>query len=207
MTYCYRVTNDGDVALNLHDLDDDQLGGILSGFNYLLAPGASVFLTQTTSITTTTTNTAVWTAYNAGPIDVATSSDSATVTVLPAEVQVEPSLISSELTVGTAVTHSLTISNTGMGTLNWAISEADAQSNGCDNPGDVSWLATAPDSGSLVSGGTDEIIVTLDATGLAPGSYSAHLCLNSNDPLNETVVVSVDLAVEAELFLPLVIRP
>ncbi|MDV7390296.1 hypothetical protein RZS08_03030, partial [Arthrospira platensis SPKY1] len=40
--YCYTVTNTGDVTLNLHDLDDDVLGTILAGFNFALAPGASV---------------------------------------------------------------------------------------------------------------------------------------------------------------------
>jgi N-acyl-L-homoserine lactone synthetase len=66
VTYCYEVENTGDITLNLHDLDDSELGSILSGFSYALAPGASVFLTQTTPINVTTVNTATWTAYNAG---------------------------------------------------------------------------------------------------------------------------------------------
>lgn len=207
VTYCYTVTNDGTLALNLHDLVDDQLGTILNGFGYSLAPGASAFLTQTVTISATTVNTAVWTAYNAGPTDVVSATASATVTVLPAVVQVNPVAIVEELVTGTAVTRSLTISNTGPGNLNWAILEADAQPNGCAAPGDVSWLTTTPDSGSLVSGDTGIISVTLDATGLLPGTYSAQICLNSNDPSNATVVVSVEMTVKVELFLPLVIRP
>ena len=39
-TYCYEVTNTGDVTLNLHDLDDSQLGTIFNSFAYSLTPGA-----------------------------------------------------------------------------------------------------------------------------------------------------------------------
>ncbi len=79
--YCYTVTNTGNVTLNLHDLDDSELGNLLSGLSYALAPGASAFLTETTTINVTTVNTALWTAYNAGPTDVVTATDVATVTV------------------------------------------------------------------------------------------------------------------------------
>ena len=82
VTYCFEVENTGDLTLNLHDLDDSDLGSILSGLAYALDPGASVFITETVVITATTINTATWTAYNAGPADVATASDTATVTVV-----------------------------------------------------------------------------------------------------------------------------
>ena len=80
--YCYEVTNTGGVTLSLHDLTDDQLGPFFTGFNYVLAPGASTFIvTDGVVVNTTVTNTATWTAYNAGPIDVATATASATVNV------------------------------------------------------------------------------------------------------------------------------
>ena len=82
VTYCYEVTNTSDVTLNFHDLVDSELGTLLSGFNYVLPPGASAFLTETTTINVTTVNTAIWTAYNVGPTDVVTATDVATVTVL-----------------------------------------------------------------------------------------------------------------------------
>ena len=65
--YCYEVTNTGDVTFNLHDLVDDQLGTIFTGFAYALTPGAaSAPLTPGLTIgdNTTTTNVATWTAYN-----------------------------------------------------------------------------------------------------------------------------------------------
>jgi len=84
--YCYTVTNTGNVTLNLHDLTDDQLGAIFSGLNYALDPGASVNtmaagLSIPVVINQPTTNTATWTAYNAGPSNVAIATATATVNV------------------------------------------------------------------------------------------------------------------------------
>jgi hypothetical protein len=64
VTYCYNVENTGAITLTLHDLVDTELGGILDNFPYMLAPGASAFLTQTVTINATTVNTATWTAFN-----------------------------------------------------------------------------------------------------------------------------------------------
>jgi hypothetical protein len=82
VTYCFEVTNTGLTTLTLHDLEDSHLGTILDGFPFSLTPGASVFLTQTAVIAETTTNTAIWTAYNPGPTNLVTASDTATVTVI-----------------------------------------------------------------------------------------------------------------------------
>lgn len=83
VTYCYEVTNTGTLTLTVHDLEDSELGPILSGFSYALVPGASAFLTQTINVTQTVVNSATWTAYNPGPADIATDIDVATVNVLP----------------------------------------------------------------------------------------------------------------------------
>ena len=103
--YCYEVTNTGTITLGLHDLADDQLGTILSGFPFTLTPGASVWLTQTATITQPTTNTATWTAYNAGPTDVVSATASATVDLF-ANLQVAH-LAPFALDPGTAVTLTL----------------------------------------------------------------------------------------------------
>ncbi|MCA9974612.1 MAG: choice-of-anchor J domain-containing protein, partial [Anaerolineales bacterium] len=84
--YCYEVMNTGNITLSLHDLEDDALGVILDGFIYDLAPGASVDtvtagLTLSATIDAAIVNTATWTAYNAGPSNVATATATATVHV------------------------------------------------------------------------------------------------------------------------------
>lgn len=83
--FCYRVANVGTVNLTRHSLSDEQSGTILSNFPYNLAPGASAFLTKSVVINTSTVNSATWTAFNPGPVDVATGSDTAVVNVTVAE--------------------------------------------------------------------------------------------------------------------------
>jgi len=81
--YCYTVTNTGNVTLGIHDLTDDQLGDLLTGYLLDLAPGDSVELTTSAvNISTTTVNTGTWTAYNAGPVEISEATDDATVVVL-----------------------------------------------------------------------------------------------------------------------------
>jgi hypothetical protein len=84
--YCYEVRNSGDVTLTLHDLDDDQLGSLLSGYPYGLGPGESIDTvtageTFSATVMTDTVNVATWTAYNQGPTDVVSATSTALVTV------------------------------------------------------------------------------------------------------------------------------
>ena len=84
--YCYTVENIGNKTLNLHDLADSKLGALFSGLDYPLAPGDSVNtvaagVTASATINATTVNTATWTAYNDGPVDLVRSTDAATVTL------------------------------------------------------------------------------------------------------------------------------
>jgi hypothetical protein len=80
VTYCYQVTNTGDVTLTIHDLVDSELGSITPLTN-TLGPGETFsVITGPVTITQTTTNTATWTALADGHIAVAT--DTATVNVV-----------------------------------------------------------------------------------------------------------------------------
>jgi hypothetical protein len=93
-TYCYEVINTGNVTLTRHTLVDTELGTILTEFPFTLVPGASAFLTQSAAITMTTVSTATWTAFNPGPADEASATDSA-------RVHVPAPAIELQLTVGT----------------------------------------------------------------------------------------------------------
>lgn len=129
VTYCYTVTNTGNITLPLHDLVDDQLGTILLSFPYDLAPGASVFVTQTTTVMTDTMNTATWTAYDNAGLS-ATASDSAMVMTEPAPVAsievvktvgTDPATCAAtdsiQVNAGDEVTYCYTVTNTGNITL------------------------------------------------------------------------------------------
>jgi hypothetical protein len=67
----------------------------------------------------------------------------------------------------------------------------------CDSPSDVPWLSVTPASGSLAGGASAEATVTVDASTLAAGSYSANLCVTSNDAATPLVTVPVEVTVEA----------
>ena len=126
--YCYEVTNTGNVTLNLHNLTDSALGTIFTGLNYALTPGSSVNtvaagLSIPAVITATTTNTATWTAYNAGPVNQVSATDTATVNVLPPPDVSGTKTVSGTFTQGSTVTYTVVLTNTGAGPQN-------------DNPGD-----------------------------------------------------------------------
>lgn len=61
--------------------------------------------------------------------------------------------------------------------------------------GDCDWLTASPTSGTVGAGGSDDILVTVDATGLIEGSYRCDLVFTSNDPGEPEVTVPVLLDV------------
>lgn len=65
----------------------------------------------------------------------------------------------------------------------------------CAIPADVPWLTLSVTSGSTAAGATTPVDVGLDATALGAGSYSATLCVRSNDADRRIVVVPVSLTV------------
>jgi hypothetical protein len=66
---------------------------------------------------------------------------------------------------------------------------------GCADPSDVPWLSESPTNGSTAGGASTPVTVTFDSNGVSAGSYSALLCVASNDALNPTVEVPVSLTV------------
>lgn len=66
----------------------------------------------------------------------------------------------------------------------------------CSALADVPWLSATPISGTVapteVNGRVD---VTFDSTGLNAGTYSANLCLSSNDPVRPLIAVPVTMTV------------
>src|SRR5690606_18139487 len=72
----------------------------------------------------------------------------------------------------------------------WTLTEAPSN---CNAPADVTWLAVSSTSGSIPAGDDDRIDVTVDASALADGTYSAVLCLDSNSPSVPRVVIPVTL--------------
>ncbi|MBE0570826.1 MAG: hypothetical protein IH618_04705, partial [Ignavibacteriaceae bacterium] len=59
----------------------------------------------------------------------------------------------------------------------------------------VSWISANPTYGSIPAGGNQNVDVTVDATGLALGTYHCNLVINSNDPDEPSKMVPVTLNV------------
>ena len=81
--------------------------------------------------------------------------------------------------------------------------DATAEETACTAPADVPWLSEVPTSGTTAAGASTPVQVTFNSTGLAAGTYTANLCVTSNDPDagpgngTNLVVVPVTLNVEA----------
>ena len=84
------------------------------------------------------------------------------------------------LNFGTSTTvKTFTVSNNGGGTLTWT---------GAENP-DKSWITSvSPTSGSLSSGASATVTVTIDRSGLNQGDYSGTISLTSNGGSADVIV-------------------
>ncbi len=108
------------------------------------------------------------------------------------EIDLSPLALASQQLPDTVVVLGLDIANLGDGQLDYSLAEAPAD---CAAPGDVTWLALDTLAGDVPPAGSDPIGVTLDSTGLAPGIYTAVICVASNDVDEPLLAVPVTLEV------------
>lgn len=97
---------------------------------------------------------------------------------------------------GTSATDMFGITNSGDvgSTLNYVL---DLSPTSCANPSAVSWLSVAPMSGAVAQAATSTITATVNAASLAAGSYSAFICVHSNDMAQPLISVPVSVTVNA----------
>lgn len=65
----------------------------------------------------------------------------------------------------------------------------------CSPAAGASWLTATPNSGSTAAGSSDAVTVNVNTAGLGAGQYTGALCVTTNDPQAELVVVPVSLEV------------
>jgi len=68
----------------------------------------------------------------------------------------------------------------------------------CASPGPVAWLGRSPDQGSVAAGATATITASVDASNLTAGSYTAMICVHSNDPAHALIEVPVNVTVDVD---------
>ena len=157
----FGITNTGTGTLNW-DIEDDQDWITVN-------PDSGSTTTETDIITVTVDRTGLDPGSYSGNVYITSNGGSATIGI-SMEISEEPvlSVTQNSLDFGTAETNlTFGINNTGTGTLNWDIED------------DQDWITVNPDSGSTTTE-TDIITVTVDRTGLDPGSYSGNIYITSN---------------------------
>jgi hypothetical protein len=83
----------------------------------------------------------------------------------------------------------------------WTVSQANSTvyliESGVPAFVDVPWLSEVPSSGSLAPGGTQQVQIQVDTTGLAPGVYNASIFVVSNSGREPSIRIPVSLIVPA----------
>ena len=92
----------------------------------------------------------------------------------------------------------LTVANSGNAALSLALNTSDA---GC-GLANAGWLNTTLPSAPIAAGSQGQILLAIDAAGMAAGSYSTQLCLDTNDPYQARHTIQLTLEVREVVFEP-----
>ena len=122
--------------------------------------------------------------------------------LIPPAITVMPASLNYELLEGESTSASITINNTNGGSdLNYEMYVQSSQTlRKRVSPGinASNWISiNGPNSGSVLSGNSQNIPFIVNTTGLLPGNYSTEIIISSNDPQNTVVSIPVDLTVIA----------
>jgi uncharacterized membrane protein len=94
-------------------------------------------------------------------------------------------------------TLAFTIGNIGTADLDWSVADG------------AGWLSELPVSGIITPEGSTAVVITFDATGLAPGEYQTTIVITSNDPDESPLTLDVTLTVNVityQIYLPILNR-
>jgi hypothetical protein len=207
VTYCYRITNNSGLTLTAHDLTDSRQGVIFTGLPYSIPAGGTAFYTTTAVLTETAVSSAVWTAYNPGPTDVFTATDTATVKVVPPSISLKVTVNdgagcseSKHIMVrkGTTVTYCFTVFNTGLTTLSrHTLSDTHL---GLITPDPDLAFDLSPNASAVIIETaviTEAVTNTATWTAYNPGPTDV---ATANDSARVSVIVQ-------DLFLPIIMKP
>ncbi len=113
------------------------------------------------------------------------------------DVTLNPGSVSATLTPNQSTVVPFAIGNVGAAQLDWTIAENNASSGPCVAL-DIPWASALPAGGSTAAGGSSNVNVTFNSAGLAPGTYQARLCVNSNDPDEQQLTMALTLTVASQ---------
>jgi len=85
----------------------------------------------------------------------------------------------------------VTVSNTGSGTLSWTAAES------------ASWLSVSPASGNLTGGSSSALSITVSTAGLSVGSQNAPIVISASGATNTPQTITISLSVTGQPVLSL----
>ncbi|HZY42225.1 MAG TPA: hypothetical protein VFF59_09520, partial [Anaerolineae bacterium] len=101
--------------------------------------------------------------------------------------------------------HSLRFDSTTVGSGNFNVDDVSVDISGLPSgscsPNALPWVSAVPVSGTTVADGSSSVNVVFNSTGIAPGSYSGFLCLNTNDATHAKIEIPVATTIGADLTL------
>jgi C1A family cysteine protease len=80
---------------------------------------------------------------------------------------------------------------------NWLVPPLDWMIRCVVEEADCPWLGENPTSGTVEPGGSDDITISINTTGLAAGDYSAEIVISNNDPDEDPTMVPVTLHISS----------
>ncbi len=196
----FTISNTGGVPLNWRAAlapDAPSFVKLFAKSGKRLAPGGNVSVNvviDATGVASGTYNTSVTVeAIDSITGDVVTGSPvriSVVINVTPPSpsMQVSADGVSFNATAGDSTTpRSITVTNTGGGTLTWTAS----------TPSDASWLNVSPTSDSDAAGASTTVTFTADATGLSAGEHTTTVTITPADGAGVPVHVTVTFTITA----------
>ena len=105
--------------------------------------------------------------------------------VTPPSISLSTNSLSAPTTNGNPLTRRFTITNSGSQNLTFNLVESP----------ELAWFSASPVSGTIAGGGSQQITGTFAPEGITPGTHTGNLLVNSNDPVNPQLTVSLNLTV------------
>ncbi len=105
--------------------------------------------------------------------------------VTPPSISLSTNSLSAPTTNGNPLTRRFTITNSGSQSLTFNLVESP----------ELAWFSASPVSGTIAGGGSQQITGTFAPEGITPGNHTGILLVNSNDPVNPQLTVTLNLTV------------
>jgi len=177
----FMITNDGDGTLEW---------SIYTGDDWIsITPSAGSTTTETDVILVTVNRSGLVAGSYEGEIAISPTSGTAKTISISMVVSTQPELSVSvtELDFGSSVEEiAFSISNSGIGTLEWSITSTEK------------WISYLPESGSTTTG-SNTIMVTVDRSGLAEGSYEDEIEIIPNYGVAKSISIIMVVTATPEL--------